>query len=435
MRSYRTVAVLSLAGVVLSLSASARADDSLEARIEALEKKLAASPAVNAGSSGFGVTSSDGQFSLSFTGLVQADARFFLDDGEDAGTDSFLMRRVRPGIRGRLGDRLAFRIVPEFAGSASLLDAHADLTLWPNLRLRAGKFKAPFGLERLQSGSELRFIERGHPTSLAPNRDIGIQFYGDLAGGTVSYAAGVFNGVPDGGSADSDLSDEKDAVARLMLTPMKQSDLAALKGLSLGVAASYGDENGSAGRSALAGYRSPGQVSVFSYRSSEEAADAVWADGERVRLAPQLTYYHGPFGLLAEYTQASHDVRRGDTTDTLTHEAWQIAASWILTGEANSFGGVTPDRPFDPAQGLWGAWELVARLGELNLDDDTFPTYADPDRAVAGIQSWAVGVNWHMQKYLKTSLTYEQTSFDSGGADGTDREDERTLFARMQVNF
>jgi phosphate-selective porin OprO and OprP len=385
--------------------------------------------------SGFALTSPDGQFSLSFTGLVQADARFFLEDDADAGADSFLMRRVRPGIRGRLGDRLSFRIVPEFAGSASLLDAHADVTLWPSLRLRAGKFKAPFGLERLQSGSDLRFIERGQPTGLAPNRDLGLQFYGDLAGGTVSYAAGLFNGVPDGGSADSDLTDDKDAVARLMLTPLKSSDLAALKGLSFGLAASYGREKGAVGRSSLSGYRSPGQASVFSYRSSEEAADSVWADGERVRLAPQLTYHFGPFGLLAEYTQASHDVRRGDTTDTLTHEAWQIAASWILTGEANSFGGVTPNRPLHPAQGQWGAWELAARLGELNLDGDSFPTYANPDRAITGLQAWAVGLNWYPQKQFKAAITYEHTTFDGGAEDGADREDEQALFARLQVSF
>jgi hypothetical protein len=60
------------------------------------------------------------------------------------------------------------------------------------------------GLERLQSGSELLFVERGLPTNLVPNRDVGAQLFGDLFDGTISYALGAFNGVPDLGNGDLD---------------------------------------------------------------------------------------------------------------------------------------------------------------------------------------------------------------------------------------
>ena len=40
--------------------------------------------------------------------------------------------------------------------------------------LTAGKFKVPVGLERLESATDIRFIERGFPTSLVPNRDLGV---------------------------------------------------------------------------------------------------------------------------------------------------------------------------------------------------------------------------------------------------------------------
>jgi phosphate-selective porin OprO/OprP len=420
----------------LCLLCTAQADEPLAARIEALEKKLAETPSVTAGERGFSIASFDKAHEVKLAGTLQTDARFFFDDEEKPDTDTFLIRRARPTMEGRIAERAEFRIMPDFAGSsATLQDAYIDYAFLPAVRLRIGKFKSPFGLERLQSSSALRFVERAHPTSLAPNRDTGAQLHGNVAGGTVSYAVGVFNGVADGGSSASDVSDDKDAVARLFLSPAVNSDIEVLKGLSFGVAASYGKEEGSVTSSGLSGYRSPGQAGVFSYRTSTNAADAVWADGERVRWSPQLTWYAGSFGLLGEYVSASHEVRRDDKTETLDHEAWQVAASWILTGEKNSYRGVTPKNEFDPAKGQWGAWELAARYSDLKLDSKTFPTYANPDRSVEGIQSWAVGLNWYLNRNIKSALTYEQSAFDGGSTGGKDREDEKVLFARVQLAF
>jgi phosphate-selective porin OprO and OprP len=413
MKRIRNQTIAALLGASVIASGSALADETLTARLEALEKKWAEAPVITAGERGFSLAAPDKSFELKLSGLVQADARFFFGDDEKPQSDTFLLRRVRPTLEGKVGNHGEFRITPDFAGSATtLLEGYGGYNVSPALNLRVGKFKAPFGLERLQSGANLRFIERAHPTSLAPNRDIGVQVSGDLAGGVLSYAAGVFNGVVDGGSSVSDSSDDFDFVGRLFLTPFKNADAEALKGLSIGIAASTGKEEGSLSASQLPSYRSPGQASVFSYRSSTNAADGVFADGDRVRISPQLTYYVGSFGLIGEYVRASQEVRRETQSDTLDHEAWQIAASTILTGEKNSFRGVTPKNAFNLSKGNWGAFELAARYSELKLDDATFPTYANRDGSVSGIQSVAVGLNWYLNRNLKSSLTYEQSTFD-----------------------
>ncbi len=435
MKSIRIQAISALLGASVVASGSGFADEDLKARIEALEKKLAEAPAITAGERGFSLAAPDKSFELKLSGLVQADARFFFGDDEKPQSDTFLLRRVRPTLEGKVGKNGEFRITPDFAGSSTtLMDAYGGYQMSPALNIRAGKFKAPFGLERLQSGANLRFIERAHPASLGPNRDIGLQVSGDLAGGVFSYAVGVFNGVVDGGSSISDSSDDFDFVGRLFLTPFKNADAETLKGLSIGIAASTGKEEGSLSASQLPTYRSPGQANVFSYRSSTNAADGVYADGDRGRFSPQFTYYLGSFGLIGEYVQSSQEVRRDTKSDTLDHEAWQVAASYILTGEKNSFRGVTPKNAFDLSMGTWGAFELAARYSELKFDNATFPTYANPDSAVSGIQSVAVGVNWYLNRNLKSSLTYEQSVFD-GGKKGGDREDEHVLFARLQVTF
>ena len=454
MRTIRTLVTTALVGASVGAVSPGHAAEineqiqQLDQKIRILERKLEIAdetakataektPVVKADSSGFSIAAPDKSFEIKLRGLIQEDARFWFNDDQNPQDDTFLLRRVRPTIEGTVGKNGEFRFTPEFAGSSTtILDAYAGYKFTDAFKLRAGKFKSPIGLERLQSGADIRFIERAHPTSLVPNRDIGLQLSGDIiTGGILTYEAGVFNGVADGGSSVSDISDDKDFVGRLFATPLKNSDVDALRGLSLGIAGSYGTEEGEVGNTGLPTIRSPGQVSVFTYRTSTNAADNVIADGDRTRVSPQFTYYIGSFGVLGEYVISSQDVGRGDKSETLDNDAWQIATTYVLTGEENSFRGISPKNPFDLSKGTWGAFELAARYSALDIDDKTFPTYANPDRAVSGIQSWAIGLNWYLTRNLRSSLTYEQSAFDGGAAKGADREDEDILFARFQVSF
>jgi phosphate-selective porin OprO/OprP len=415
-------------------SAVAQGDD-VTARLDALEQKLSSQPSVTLGRNGLSVETADKDFRLRLRGYAQVDGRFFADSS-DAGTDQFLIRRARVIVEGRVTEWVSYRIMPEFGGSGfSLQDAHIDLALHPAVTLRAGKFKAPVSLERLQSATNIKLVERAYPSSLAPNRDIGVQLQGAVLGGTLDYALGVFNGTPDGGSVNGDTDDKKDVVGRLFAHPFKNTDVAALQGLGIGIAASHGDRQGDLSNTALAGVRTPGQSSFFSYLSSTNLADAVVADGSVTRIAPQAYYYVGPLGILGEYIQSSTDVKKGEDEETLDHKAWFATVSWLLTGEKASFGGVTPRNPFNPSSGGWGAWEVVGRVSAFEADSKTFPTFANPSRSAQKAESWAVGLNGYLTSNLRVALTYEETSFDGGAANGADREKEQVAFARLQVGF
>ena len=130
---------------------------------------------------------------------------------------------------------------------------------------------------------------------------------------------------------------------------------------------------------------------------------------------------------------SSSEVRLGEDLAELEHEAWQVAATWVFGGKA-SYRGVVPDEVFDPAQGTWGAFELAARVAELDMDEDTFPTFANPATAASGVEQWTIGVNWYLNRNLKFNLNYENFEFEGGAADG-DRPAERVILARMQVSF
>ncbi|MGH7709843.1 MAG: porin, partial [Gemmatimonadaceae bacterium] len=179
--------------------------------------------------------SADGRFRVRLRGYFQSDSRFFFDDEQTHATETFLLRRVRPVWEVTVGRLLDLRLMPDFGeGRVTVFDAHADVRLSPLFNIRSGKFKPPLGMERLQSATELIFIERAINTSFAPNRDVGVQLYGDIRGGVVQYQAGVFNGVPDLGFGDGDNGNHKDLVGRVLLEPFNGSSLTALSEFGIG---------------------------------------------------------------------------------------------------------------------------------------------------------------------------------------------------------
>ena len=375
------------------------------------------------GADGFTVQSSDGEARLQITGWVQADGRFLLGRADQAGVDTFLLRRVRPILRATLFGRFDVAVVPDFGGGQTVLqDAYLDARFAPAFRVRAGKFKTPFGLERLQSGSNLAFVERALPTSIAPNRDVGIQVHGEIAGGVVAYAAALLDGVPDGGSVDMDTADGKDVALRVFAAPFKKRKQGPQ--LGLGLAATSGRQDAPA-----PSYRTPAQQAFFSY------ATGVAASGPRRRISPQAYFYAGPFGLLAEYARSRQRLARGGERFEVANQAWQVAASFFLTGEKAGWNAVSPARPFEPSKKQWGALELAARVHALDVDDDVFARgLADATKAASKAAAWAVGLNWHLNRNVKYVVNFERTRFEGGRAGG-DRRPENALLARAQVVF
>jgi phosphate-selective porin OprO/OprP len=402
----------------------------LELADEAAAAKAPTTPAASLDAKGLSVKSPDGQFEIRLKGNVQVDQRTYVGGAGLLANDGFTVRRVEPILEGSFGSLVGFRLKPDFAGdSPSLSEAYVDVRFDPAYTLRVGKFKSPVGLERLQSSSSLAMIERTFPTELAPNQDVGVQLQGELARGTVTYAAGVFNGAPDGRDAPTtDADDNAEFAGRVFFEPWK-NDATALSGLGFGVAGSVGDKQG-AGGNFLPRYRTPGQLVFFSYRA------AAAADGRHVRWSPQAYYYRNAFGLLGEYIRSSQEIALGGNRDTLANDAWQVTASWVLSGEDASYRGVVkPSHPFALDGDGWGAWELVARYGELDIDDDAFPIFADPSLVAGHARTWGLGLNWYLTSNLKLVFNHTRTAFDGGAAAGADRRDEDTFFSRLQVAF
>jgi phosphate-selective porin OprO/OprP len=386
---------------------------------------------VVAGQDGVVIESGNGEFRLQLGALVHVDGRFALDDDQSQVVDTFAIRRARPYLRGRLGRRFEFYLNPDFAGGTLVVqDAYLDTIFGAGLRVRAGKGKTPFGFERLHSASNFLFMERALPTALVPNRDVGVQVLGDLAGGTVSYLAGVMNGVNDGASADLDANDSKDVSGRIVVRPFTRWASSQGRGLGLAVAASRGRAAGAAG---LPAFRTPTlQQPYFSYAGGVTPAIA---DGVRTRYSPQAWYFYKAFGGWGEYVHTTTPVARGGAAAAVDHVAWQVAASFVLTGEnaTDAGAGIRPRANFDFGNGNWGAFQVAARVHALRVADEAFTLGLATAGASRRADAWTLGLNWYATANVRYTFNVERTVFDEG-ADGA-RRAENALAFRTQLGF
>ncbi len=404
---------------------------------EAATAKAKETPRVVVGSAGLSVSSADTNFVFQLHGLLQTDSRTFFGESNIRGNDGFILRRARPIFSGTVYRDFDFLFVPDFGGaSVQIVDAYLNYRYRPWLQLRAGKFKTPVGLEYLQSDAVTHFTERSLVTALVPGRDIGFQIWGDVLDGRLSYAAGVFNGVGDArNSPNADFEDHREFAGRVFLQPFKKSDTVALKGIGFGLGGSWGNVSSHTnGLPNNSGYTSDGQQKFFAYTNGVVAAGDHW------HLSPQGYYFVGPFSLLAEYALSGQEVRRSTTTSDLIHKAWQVTTGWVLTGEDVSFAGVVPKKPFNLAEGGWGALQIVGRYGELDIDNDTFPTFADPSASASDAQAWAVGLNWYLNRNIRASASFSRTTFSGGGSSTSGpgpvtHQPEEVLFTRLQLAF
>jgi phosphate-selective porin OprO/OprP len=469
-----------IAGAADDVASLLKRIDDQEQRIRALEQRLevqqeqrqavvATEPVVYVSPDGIALKSEDQATQIRFHGELTLDGRFFTHDVTPPGSgNTWIVRRARPIVDGTFGERFDFRFNPDFAsGKTVIQDGYIAGRFLPWAVLTAGKFKQPFGMERLQFSANNRFLELGLPSDIVPNRDLGLMLSGIFFDDRMTYQIGWFNGTLDGVSSDAnaipdvDNNDNKDLAVRLVGRPFLRSDIGALQGLSVGAAVSYVDQAGSATNTLLPSYRSEGQRAVFSYadataaKGATAAATATIAAGKRLRWSPQASYYYRSVGAMAEYASVSQGVSRafgaGATsfkrTAQLKHDAWQLYATYLVTGESATYTTVVPNRPFAIGRSGWGAFELAARYSRLTLDPASFtspsgrPAYAwfaDPSTQARQLRAWTLGVNWYLTQNIGWMLDYGDTRF-AGGA-GTfaalrDRADESWLFTRFQVNY
>lgn len=319
-----------------------------------------------------------------FGGFVQVQA-----DGGDKGDSRFpgddlrfYLRRGRLIATARFPEGFEARVEAELAGSLAstanlrgqLNDAYVAWTRLPEIQVRAGQFKSPFGYEQLLNDTRMTAMERTLGNDrLTLGRQLGVQIHGELLGKRLSYALGAFNGA---GVNTTSNEDGKLLVAgRVSGSPWKGSLAGTEATLSTGLDGFASDDR-SLPLSQDFGFdstpESPAADSLFTGRRHGAGVDLQLAAGRLEVLAEALLVRFEPvsgipdpsFDASSVFLQAGFEVlpkklqlfakvdrfdpnrkADGDATTTIT-----AGGSWFLRGhdlklQANYLGSDVPGLP------------------------------------------------------------------------------------------
>lgn len=402
--------------------------------VAATETKVSSLPDVSFGRRGVIVESPDKNYWFRLDGIFQADSRWYLGDSLGDGTDKFIIRRARPSIRGRLFNDWDFRVQYELTNN-TLLDAYLRYTYSPELAIAVGKMKTGVGLERLQSPANLTSIERGLASNLTPTRDIGAELQGKLVNSTVTYQVGLFNGAANNlVQPNNDFNNPKTVAGRVFFQPWINDKDSALQGLGFGLGGSIGRDGGTNANNTLPTQLSPGQLAFFTY------GGAASASGWHSRINPNLYYYNGPFGILAEAIYDQQDVSSAaNGQQNVGTWGWTITPSWAING-TNSYNGVRIDKGSRLSEGGSGAWLIGLRSAGINVDSKAIP-YANaaawPNAAASARTAINFGgdLSWYPDDNLRVMISYDNTVFSNNINPNTKLPTEHALFTRVQVAF
>jgi phosphate-selective porin len=359
------------------------------------------------------------KFEIKFGLALLADYTTFAQDAnskEQVGTqnDKFEVRSLRLLVHGYfdLGRTWNYFASYEYKGFDknpgdpywSVTDAHISTVLGPTFgTLTIGKMKEPYAYELSGDAANLPQSERLlNPFFLS--RNDGVKLSNTMLNQRGTWSAGWFNDWYEKG--DPYIGSGNDFAGRLTFLPILSDNGATY--LHLGVAVRYyGADNGQLrflGRPAS-------NVADYYVDTGNVPGDHAWNTGL------EALWSGGPYSLLAEYTRS--DLSTFDHNRPVL-DGYYLTASWVITGE---------HRPYDKKagyarrilpQGEWGAWEVIARYGRVDLDDKT----------VHGgtMNGWWTGVNWWATRRFKMSIVYGDIDLDRFGIQGN----TKTVLSRVQ---
>jgi phosphate-selective porin OprO and OprP len=323
----------------------------------------------------------DGDFSMQITGNGQFDFR-----GYQAGNhppNSFLARRVRLGVEGKIARYFEYKVGADLADTRNtvLRDLFIGIHRIDELQLRFGQFKEPFSQEELIAHINTDFVERSLVNNLAPSRSPGLMAFGVINKGKFEYQLGAFNAK---GLLAANTSNQPEGVVRLRFAPWKNENHFWLKGLAFGGAYAQGrNRNG------------------LSVQGQTESRSTIFytpeiINGKVLRANGELTWTLGAAAIRAEYIQTNQERRElGDNRTSLpgiVAKGLMSQFTYLLTGEKKAENGaVLPnERLFENG---FGAWELKARYAKLQI--------ADGSAKSNDAQSVYVGTNWYLNRYVR----------------------------------
>lgn len=363
-------------------------------------------------------TSADGKYSFQPFGRVHLDATVFQDDDNRDHPDNAHFRRARLGVKGDLGEDFNYKVEFDFGGeTANFKEVYLGYTGLDAAELWLGHFKPPVGLEQSVGSNFVSLTENAAATS-AFTRDEVIGVMAKSGGENWSIAGGFFNEDAGANNAADDESWSGDARASVDLLQESPNVL------HFGAGGSIRKPNAVTG-AVTTSAKPAGTGNNMVTTGAIAGVDRSYVYGAEV------AGVYGPFHAQAEYIRNDLDLEGAADP---SFDGWYAQAALFLTGEmrpyngkAGSFDRVKPLRPFSPAEGGIGAWELVTRYDTIDLNDQ--------GAGILGgeMSNWVLGLNWYLTSNIRMMLNYMMVDTDENAVVAND--DPNVINLRAQWDF
>jgi len=231
--------------------------------------------------------------------------------------------------------------VPEFgngtpggassATTPSIYDAYVNYRYSPEFQIQAGKVQGAGWAGAIAADVNTSFNERSLVTDLVPEPGSGFELHGDIAGGVLSYAAGIFNGVGDArNSSNIGFQDDRELTGGCSSSHSSNQPQTLAKP-RLGVGGSWGirpftNTLGLPTRRRLV-------TGIFHGRQQQFLPiPTAWWQPYALAAFTAASYYYGP-SVDRRICDFRSGCPPGSQSADLQNTAWEISGGWVLTGE------------------------------------------------------------------------------------------------------
>lgn len=352
---------------------------------------------------------------INVTGLIQADAAWFREDGRFEAAvgdveDFAGFRRARLGVKGQAGEHIGYMMEFDFGfpGRPNFTNVYVEMQDLPAIgTFRAGQWKHPVHLEAVSSIRELVFMERSLPFgAFVPFRQIGAGLFNTACDELVTWAVSGYR-YPSSPFGNVFGDDGYGMAARV--TGLPYSDDRVNGNVHVGLGFSHNSPstgrlrfrtNPEVGMTDGDFHTSPIPLPFFVDTGNIPASAYDLIDLELAASVSSLLFE-------AEWLGTTVNQQAGPG---LAFHGGYAQLAWVLTGESRKynrkvgvFGRVIPDRPW--GTGGCGAWELAARCSYIDLNDRNVQGGRQHD--------WTIGLNWYLNGFTRFQFNYIHVLLDS----------------------
>ncbi len=382
------------------------------------------------------IESQDQNIKYTIDGRIMLDTGY-IDNSRDAATENDVkvdtgFRRLRLAVKGRFYKDWAGELDLDFAdetGAFDVKDAWISYEGIANTVIKLGNHKPHFSMDEVTTSRWVNLIERSMVSDVfSPSRRIGVSA---LHWGQKHMIGATFFGDEwQVNAADEGQSERFGWSARGVFRPLIRDGGGSVIHLGFNVKrevpqADDGDRFRLRARPETRILRAfgPDDDGTRYLNTGRFDADSMFTHGF------ELAAKKGPYYLQGEYMQT-----KSDTPDGLDPEfsGWYIKGAWLLSGGERQYNVFDSEfGPVLPTSSL-GAFELVARISELDLND------AGADILGGSARNLTLGLNWYLNNNFIFRFNYINVDNDAnadGDGDFVGNDDLDIYAARFQYVF